>query len=377
MARGKKSVVTGAVPAAALAGTFPPIELPVRPPFAAMLAKSADALPSGSGWLYEPKWDGFRCLAFRRNDQVLLQSRAGQPLARYFPEMVAAFRGVPASQFVLDGEIVIVADGVMSFDDLLQRIHPADSRVQTLARDTPGTFLAFDMLVDAAGESLLTRPLRERRAALERFFAALPRAGSVRLSPATEDHAVAQGWMVELTRSGLEGVMAKMLAEPYHAGDRNAMRKIKAIRTADCVVAGFRYAQTGGEIGSLLLGLYDDEGRLNHVGFASSFTAEERRALKPILEPLVGGTGFTGSAPGGPSRWANERSTEWTPLRPSLVCEVRYDHFSGGRFRHGTKFLRWRPDKAPRQCSMEQVRTAKPSLKLLELGTHRPSRRVA
>lgn len=214
------------------------------------------------------------------------------------------------------------------------------------------------MLVDAAGESLLTRPLRERRAALERFFAALPRAGSVRLSPATEDHAVAQRWMVELPRSGLEGVMAKMLAEPYHAGDRTAMRKIKALRTADCVVAGFRYAQTGGEIGSLLLGLYDDDGRLNHVGFASSFTVEERRGLKPILEPHVGGTGFTGSAPGGPSRWANERSTEWTPLRPSLVCEVRYDHFSGDRFRHGTKLLRWRPDKAPRDCTLDQVTRA-------------------
>jgi ATP-dependent DNA ligase len=354
MARGKK-LTTGAVPPAALEGTFPSIDLPVRPPFSAMLAKSADALPSGPGWVYEPKWDGFRCLVFRRDDEVLLQSRAGQPLARYFPEMVNAFRALPASRFVLDGEIVIVVDGVMSFDDLLQRIHPADSRVQMLARETPGTFLAFDLLVDATGESLLDRPLRERRAALERFFAALPQGGAVRLSPATEDHDVARRWMTELPRSGLEGVMAKILAEPYHAGDRHAMRKIKAIRTADCVVAGFRYAQAGGEIGSLLLGLYDDEGRLNHVGFASSFTAEERRALKPIVEPLVGGTGFTGSAPGGPSRWANERSTEWTPLQPSLVCEVRYDHFSGDRFRHGTKLLRWRPDKPPRDCTLDQV----------------------
>jgi ATP-dependent DNA ligase len=342
------------VPAAALEGSFPPIDLPVRPPFPAMLAKSADALPTGPGWLYEPKWDGFRCLVFRRDDQVLLQSRAGQPLGRYFPEMLDAFRALPAARFVLDGEIVIVADGVLSFDDLLQRIHPAESRVRTLARETPGTFLAFDVLVDGTGASLVARPLRERRAALDAFFAPLAE-GSVRLSPATDDHAVAQGWMADLARSGLEGVMAKMLGEPYHAGDRNAMRKVKTIRTADCVVAGFRYAQAGGEVGSLLLGLYDAEGRLNHVGFAASFTADERRALKPILEPLVGGTGFTGSAPGGPSRWANERSTEWQPLTPSLVCEVRYDHFSGDRFRHGTKLVRWRPDKAPRECTYEQV----------------------
>jgi ATP-dependent DNA ligase len=357
MARARK-VTTGAVPAAALEGTFPPIELPVRPPFAAMLAKSADLVPSPPGWQYEPKWDGFRCLVFRRDDEVLLQSRAGQPLGRYFPEMVAAFRALPASRFVLDGEIVIVVDGVMSFDDLLQRIHPAESRVQLLARETPGTFLAFDLLVDAAGDSLVARPLRERRAALARFFDAVPPGGSVRLSPATEEYAVAQRWMAELPRSGLEGVMAKVLDEPYHAGDRHAMRKIKAIRTADCVVAGFRYAQAGGEIGSLLLGLYDDEGRLDHVGFASSFTAEERRGLKAIVEPLVGGSGFTGSAPGGPSRWANERSTEWTPLEPSLVCEVRYDHFSGDRFRHGTKLLRWRPDKRPRDCTLDQVTRA-------------------
>ncbi len=354
MARARKRT-SGAVPAAALEGTFPPIDLPIRPPFAAMLAKSADAVPSGAGWLYEPKWDGFRCLVFRRDDQVLLQSRAGQPLGRYFPEMIAAFQALSASRFVLDGEIVIVVDGVMSFDDLLQRIHPAESRVQMLARETPGTFLAFDLLVDAAGASLVARPLRERRDALAEFFDAIPPGGPVRLSPATEEYAVAQRWMSELPRSGLEGVMAKTLAEPYHGGDRHAMRKIKAIRTADCVVAGFRYLQAGGEVGSLLLGLYDDQGRLNHVGFASSFTAEERRGLKSIVEPLVGGSGFTGSAPGGPSRWANERSTEWTPLEPSLVCEVRYDHFSGDRFRHGTKLLRWRPDKRPRECTLDQV----------------------
>ncbi len=352
----RRKVTAGAVPPEALANAFPAIDLPIHPPFPPMEAKAADELPSGGGWLYEPKWDGFRCLAFRRGEQVLLQSKAGQPLGRYFPEMIEAFRALAADRFVLDGEIVITVAGALSFDDLLQRIHPAESRVRKLARETPATYLAFDLLVDADGQALTSRPLRERRAALERFFAALPKEGSLRLSPATDEYALAQRWMGELSASGLEGVVAKMLDEPYHAGDRRAMRKIKAIRAADCVVGGFRYAQAGGEIGSLLLGLYNEEGTLDHVGFAASFTAEERRALKPLVEPLVEPPGFTGSAPGGPSRWANERSTEWQPVKPVLVCEVRYDHFSGDRFRHGTKFLRWRPDKSPRACTFEQTR---------------------
>src|SRR5262249_32478783 len=254
-----------------------------------------------------------RCLVFRRGEQVLLQSRAGQPLGRYFPEMLAAFRALPESSFVLDGEIVIALDGSLSFDDLLQRIHPAESRVKKLASETPATFLAFDLLVDGAGASLIGRPLSERRAALERFFAGIPENARVRLSPATRDEALARRWMIDLPASGPGGVGAKLPAAPPPPGDRHAMRKIKAIRTADCVVGGFRYAQAGGQIGSLLLGLYDEDGHLDHVGFAASFTAQERAALKPILEPLAGASGFSGSSPGGPSRWANERSTEWHP----------------------------------------------------------------
>jgi ATP-dependent DNA ligase len=333
---------------------FPAIDLPIRPPFPPMEAKSVERIPQGAGWLYEPKWDGFRCLVFRAGDQVLLQSKSGQPLGRYFPEVIEAARAAPAQPFVLDGEIVVARDGALAFDDLLQRIHPAESRVKRLARETPATLLAFDLLVDTTGDSLVTRALSQRRSALEQLFNRWGERKGLTLSPASTDHAVAERWMRELGASGLDGVIAKRLAEPYRSGERRAMVKIKRIRTADCVVGGFRYAQSGGEVGSLLLGLYD-EGRLHHVGFAASFTREERKALKPLLEPLIEAPGFTGSAPGGPSRWSSGRSTEWQPLRITLVCEVRYDHFSGGRFRHGTKFLRWRPDKAPRQCTLDQV----------------------
>jgi ATP-dependent DNA ligase len=351
-------VTAGAVPSDALRAPFPPIDLPVGPPFPPMEAKAVAELPHGDGWLFEPKWDGFRCLAFRDGDDLLLQSKAGQPLARYFPELVAAFRALPARRFVLDGEIVILSEGGLAFDDLLQRIHPAASRVARLAQETPASVFAFDLLVDAGGRALLAEPLARRRAALEAFFGPVPATSDqrIRLSPATPERAVAEGWLTELGVSGLDGVIAKRLDAPYRSGDRSAMQKVKRLRTADCVVGGFRYARGSREIGSLLLGLYDEAGRLDHVGFAASFTGEERRALKPIVEPLVEPPGFTGRAPGGPSRWSTERSTEWQPLRPVLVCEVRYDHFSGGRFRHGTKFLRWRPDKAPRQCTVEQVR---------------------
>jgi ATP-dependent DNA ligase len=285
----------------------------------------------------------------------VLQSKAGQPLTRYFPEVVETLRRLGPDVFVLDGEIVVPIEGVLSFDDLLQRIHPAASRVRRLAAETPATLLAFDLLVDAEGASLVGRPLSDRRPALERFFARLAGSAGLSLSPATRDRALAERWMHDLGAAGLDGIMAKRLDEPYRSGERSAMQKVKRLRTADCVVGGFRYAHKGGEIGSLLLGLYDEEGRLDHVGFSSSFTREERAALRPVLEPLVEPPGFTGSAPGGPSRWANERSTEWQPLRPVLVAEVRYDHFSGDRFRHGTKFVRWRPDKEPRQCTFEQV----------------------
>lgn len=348
----------GAVPSEALAASFPPLDLPIPPPFPPMEARSVAEIPAGPGWIYEPKWDGFRCLAFRHREQVVLQSKAGQPLTRYFPEVVEMLARLAPTRFVLDGEIVVAQDGVLSFDDLLQRIHPAASRVQKLARATPATLLVFDLLLDAGGQSLIQRPFTERRAALESFVAALGAVDGLAPSPVTPDRAIAERWMQELGAAGLDGVMAKKAAEPYRSGERTGMQKIKRMRTAECVVGGFRYASQGGEIGSLLLGLYDDDdGLLHHVGFSSSFTRDERRGLRPILEPLVETPGFTGSAPGGPSRWASERSTEWQPLRNVLVAEVRYDHFSGDRFRHGTKFLRWRPDKNPRRCTFDQVRS--------------------
>jgi ATP-dependent DNA ligase len=338
------------------AGGFPPIDLGLRPPYPPMEAQAVSEIPDGDGWLYEPKWDGFRCVAFRSGNDVALQSKSGQPLGRYFPELVAALRALPLERVVFDGEIVIFTEGALDFDALLQRIHPADSRVRKLAAETPTTYLVFDLLVDEADRVLTTEPLAERRERLERLFRRLADDGTVRLSPATQDRTMAAQWMGELGASGLDGIVAKRLDVDYRSGDRTGMRKVKRSRTADCVVGGFRYLQAGGEVGSLLLGLYDAEGRLDHVGFCASFSAEERRTLKPLLEPLIAPPGFTGSAPGGPSRWSAGRNTEWQPLRPSLVCEVRYDHFSGGRFRHGTKLLRWRPDKAPTQCTIEQVR---------------------
>ncbi len=347
------------MPAEALEGDFPPIDLPVRPPFPPMEARAVDRIPSGGGWLYEPKWDGFRCMAFRKGDQVLLQSKSCQPLGRYFPELVEALLSLPVQTFALDGEIVIFSrggEGSLSFDDLLQRIHPAESRIRKLARETPASLLVFDLLVDDRGRSLAEVPLEERRPRLERLFGKIPEGGSVTLSPATPDHGLAQTWIRELGGAGLDGVMAKRLDAPYMSDDRSAMVKIKRMRTADCVVGGFRWAQAGGKLGSLLLGFCNEAGLLDHVGFSSSFNAGERGELEEVLKPHIGGSGFTGKAPGGPSRWAQGRSTEWVALDPVLVCEVRYDHFSGGRFRHGTKFLRWRPDKEPKACTYEQVK---------------------
>lgn len=336
--------------------SFPPIDLPIRPPFPPAEAKSVDEIPTGPNWLYEPKWDGFRCLAFRKDKQVLLQSKAGQPLGRYFPELVSGLEKLPQEQFVLDGEIVIFHDDVLSFDDLLLRIHPAESRIRKLSAESPATLMCFDLLVDADGKKLTDLPLRERRQHLEQFFRKRPNTGMVRLSPVSADRAQAERWMQELAAMGADGIIAKRADEPYRSGERTAMVKIKRIRTADCVVGGFRYAEKGGGIGSLLLGLYNDEGLLDHVGFTSSFNAEQRQELKNMVEPLIVSPGFTGHAPGGPSRWSTKRSTEWQPLSPKLVCEVQYDHFSGSRFRHGTKFLRWRPEKKPKQCTFEQVK---------------------
>jgi ATP-dependent DNA ligase len=347
------TVEAAAVPAEALEGEFPEIDLPVRPPFPPMEAESEAKIPSEPGWLYEPKWDGFRCLAFRKDGQVLLQSKAGQPLGRYFPELVEALGKLPPKTFVLDGEIVIPEGSGFSFDALLQRIHPAESRIRKLARETPASLFAFDLLVDERGRSLVGKPLEERRERLEAFFKKIPDGVQAVLSPATPDRKVAESWM---GGTGLDGVVAKQLDSPYRTGERAGMVKIKRMRTADCVVGGFRWAQKGGKVGSLLLGLYNDEGRLDHVGFSSSFNAEEKEELEAVLKPHEGGSGFTGKAPGGPSRWSQGRSTEWVPLDPVLVCEVRYDHFSGGRFRHGTKFLRWRPDKKPKACTFDQIK---------------------
>jgi ATP-dependent DNA ligase len=334
---------------------FPAIRLPIRPPYPPAEAKPVAEIPSGNGWLYEPKWDGFRCLAFRRDQKVLLQSKAGQPLHRYFPELVEALAKLPQSRFVLDGEIVIYVGKDISFDNLLMRIHPAASRIRKLSSETPATYLCFDLLVDAEGQALNQRPLSERRRALENFFSRTSRDGTVRLSPASPDRRQAEEWMQERGKLGLDGIVAKRLDEPYHSGERVGIVKIKRIRTADTVVGGFRYAEKGGAIGSLLLGLYDREGLLDHVGFTSSFNSEQRQALTKIVEPLIGSPGFTGRAPGGPSRWSTKRSTEWQPLKPKLVAEVRYDHFSGGRFRHGTKFLRWRPEKKTQDCTFDQL----------------------
>lgn len=365
-------VSAAAVPAEALAGDFPGIDLPVRPPFPPMEAASEETIPSGEGWLYEPKWDGFRCLAFRQGGQVLLQSKAGQPLGRYFPELVEALGRLPVETFVLDGEIVIPVAGSLSFDDLLLRIHPAESRIRKLSQETPASLFAFDLLVDERGRSLVGLPLAERRERLEALFEKIPEGGQAALSPATPERKTAEGWIRDLGGSGLDGVVAKRLDEPYRSGERAGMVKIKRLRTADCVVGGFRRAQKAQAgrhpVGSLLLGVYDDQGRLDHIGFSSSFTAEEKKELEAVLEPHRGGSGFTGKAPGGPSRWSQGRSTEWEPLDPVLVCEVRYDHFSGGRFRHGTKFLRWRPDKKPEACTYDQVRPKRSAGALKRLG---------
>ncbi|CAN5161792.1 ATP-dependent DNA ligase [soil metagenome] len=341
------------------------MKLPIPLDYPVMEAQSVREIPAGPEWGYEPKWDGFRCLAFRDGDEIDLRSKSGKPLARYFPDVVASLADLGASRFVLDGELVVPVDGALRFDELQLRLHPAESRVRKLAAAHPAVLIAFDLLLSNRGNSLADRPLVVRRERLEGFAGRFFDGDGTRLSPFTNDAGVAQGW---LTSSGGEtdGVMAKRLDAPYASGERTAMRKIKNLRTADCVVGGFRYASRGAAVGSLLLGLYDEEGRLHHVGYSSSLGKEAFAALTPDLEAIVEPPGFTGNAPGGPSRWSTERSGDWEPLRPILVAEVRYDHFSGGRFRHGTAFLRWRPDKQPGQCTLEQVaRESRSSLELI------------
>jgi ATP-dependent DNA ligase len=345
------------------------MSLPLAPPFPPMEARSVDEMPVGPQWLYEPKWDGFRCLAFRDGDSVVLQSKAGKPLTRYFPELVEAVCALAPRRFVLDGEIVVPRGAVFSFDDLLQRIHPAASRVHKLAAETPVLMIVFDLLVDADGRALVERPLRRRRAALTAFAERHLRGHArFRLSPATAEVERAQRWL-EGVGAMLDGIIAKNADMPYAGGERTGMDKIKNSRSADCVVGGFRYNEGKKVVGSLLLGLYDDDGKLDHVGFTSNIPRDDKPALTRTLEKLIGKPGFTGDAPGGPSRWSTARSAAWLPLKTKLVVEVAYDHFSGGRFRHGTSLLRFRPDKAPRQCTMEQLqqKRARPMKLLHEL----------
>jgi len=319
-----------------------------------MEALLAAELPEGAGWQFEPKWDGFRCLAQRDGEIVTLTSKSGKPLGRYFPEVQAMLVRTTAQHFLLDGELIIPRGDELSFEALQMRLHPADSRIRKLSVETPAEMMVFDLL-ELDGATLTDLPQSERRNRLDRFMAsnALP---GLHLSPMTCDRREALRW---LKRSGgaLDGVIAKRADLPYRSGER-AMIKVKQQRTADCVVGGFRYAEKQKVVGSLLLGLYDEQGLLDHVGFTSAIAADDRPALTKKLEKLIDPPGFTGKAPGGPSRWASARSAEWQPLKPELVIEVRYDQVTARRFRHGTGLVRWRPDKAPKQCTFEQLAPA-------------------
>jgi ATP-dependent DNA ligase len=326
-----------------------------------MEALLAAELPAGKGWQYEPKWDGFRCLAKRDADDIQLISKSGKPLGRYFPDIVEALSALKQGRFLLDGELIIPVGDALSFDALQLRLHPAESRVRKLAEESPAELMLFDLL-SLGGADYSEKPLSQRRAALEKFHASAD-LSQLKLSPATLDRDTALAW---LDRSGgaLDGVIAKRLDQPYKAGER-AMVKVKPERTADCVVGGFRYAEKNDMVGSLLLGLYDDAGLLHHVGFTSAIPAAERPKLTQDLEALIEPPGFTGSAPGGPSRWRTARSGQWKPLKPVLVVEVKYDQVTAGRFRHGTSIVRWRPDKDPKQCTFDQL---KPELRPSELA---------
>jgi ATP-dependent DNA ligase len=332
---------------------------PTKEP-APMEALLAGELPEGKGWQYEPKWDGFRCLARREGKDVQLISKSGKPLGRYFPEMLEVLAGLKQDSFLLDGELIISVGDVLSFDALQLRLHPAESRVRKLAAESPAELMLFDIL-SLGDKDFSGRPLSERRSALEKFHASVD-APQLKLSPATTDRDAALAWL-ERSGGALDGVIAKRLDQPYKSGER-AMVKVKPERTADCVVGGFRYAEKHDVVGSLLLGLYDDAGLLNHVGFTSAIPAKEREQLTKDLEALIEEPGFTGNAPGGPSRWRTARSGQWKPLRPKLVVEVKYDQVTAGRFRHGTAIVRWRPDKAPKQCTFDQL---KPELRPSEL----------
>jgi ATP-dependent DNA ligase len=318
------------------------MSLPIKPPLKPQLARSAKELPEGEGWRYEPKWDGFRTIVFRDGDDVHLQSRNGKPMNRYFPEVIPQVLALPGERLVLDGELIVVVDGIQEFDLLGQRIHPAKSRVEMLAEQTPAAFVAFDLLADG-DEVLLDLPYTERRARLE---AAIE--GPVQLTPMVEDSGGAGAWLTGQS----EGVIAKRAEAPYKPGERTGMTKIKRVRTADTVVQAFRMGKADGTVGSLILGLYDDEGKLHVVGHTSGFTAKQKRELLGLLEPHRTYEQGAGEA----SRWKSDEELVWEGLRPELVCEIAFDHITGNRIRHGARFLRWRDDKDPHECLMDQLR---------------------
>jgi ATP-dependent DNA ligase len=326
--------------------------LALRPPIDPMETRLAQRIPEGDDWTYEPKWDGFRCIAFRDGKNVELQSKSGETLTRYFPEIVSALLEATVQRFVVDGELMIVEGEASDFDALLQRIHPAESRVRRLAAETPAVYVLFDLLVEG-GSKLFEHTLHERRDLLEEFVLRnFTKNRAFALSPATSDVALARRWLSgSLAR--LDGVIAKANV-PYAFGSRDAVVKIKRSYTADCVIGGFRTANDG-SIASLLLGLYDDDGLLHHVGFVGSMSAKERKHAAGLLKPLVEAPGFTGAAPGGPSRWRRAENAQWFPVKPETVVEVSFDHVTARRFRHATRLLRWRVDKAPRQCTMDQL----------------------
>jgi ATP-dependent DNA ligase len=333
-----------------------------------MEARSVADIPTGDEWQYEPKWDGFRCLLARDGKAVTMTSKSGQDLTRYFPEVAQAAALLPEQRFILDGELVVPVEGKFDFDALLQRIHPAASRVERLSRQTPALFLAFDIL-ERAEDDLAKEFLPERRRELQQLAARCFKKKTLfRLSPASTALKDAKKWL-KSAGGGSDGVIAKRTDRPYQAGNREGMQKIKCHRSADCVIGGFRYAErelAGRKVvGSLLLGLYDDEGLLHHVGFTSALSAAEKPALTDRLEGSLATKSFTGNTPGGPSRWSTKRSSEWVPIKPKLVVEVSYDHFTGGRFRHGTTILRWRPDKKPRQCTLDQLQQKSASVEAL------------
>jgi len=343
---------------------------PIAPPIEPMLATLADELPPGGDVLFEPKWDGFRAIVYRGDDDLYIQSRESKPLDRYFPELHDALLAALPKGCVVDGEIVIVTDDGLDFDALQQRLHPAASRVAKLAIETPSSFVAFDLLAEG-GKDIRAVPQRQRRKRLEHLMK-----GSkppIHLTPMTEDSATAAKWLQEFEGAGLDGVMVKLHEAPYQPGKR-IMIKVKHARTADCVVAGFRWYKTGKDaVGSLLLGLYDDGGTLQHVGVTSSFTMVMRKRLVEELEPLranaldhhpwrdwAGAEAVTSRMPGGQSRWSAGKDLSWEPLRVERVCEVKYDHLQGNRFRHAAVFLRWRPDKSPGKCRYDQLEVTPP-----------------